>query len=512
MIRFLCSLAAFLLLAVASSRAASADAPPPRLGSSAFRFEDLAVKASGVGERRDVADLPTATLERFECHISTLNPGLPSHPPHRHAQEELIILKTGTLEVFINGRTERIGPGSLFFFASNDLHAVRNVGSTPATYLVFNVTTARTRTVPAAPAAESAPATALRSAVFDWEKLAVTPTKTGARRAVFDSPTVTCARLECHVTTLQPGASPHAGHRHPDEEIVVVKEGVMTATFGGATHTGGPGSIFFFASNDEHALRNAGASPATYYILRVVTEATPAAAKWISLFNGRDLEGWTVKVAKHPIGENYRDTFRVEDGVIKVSYDRYGKFDGQFAHLYTNQAYAHYILRVDYRLTGEVMPDAPKWTAQNSGVMLHAQSPLSMTLDQSWPVSLEGQFLAIGTQAGRQTGNVCTPGTDVEVNGKLTKAHIVEATGKLYPLDQWVTFEAEVHGHEEIIYRVNGVEVLRYQHPQLDPTEPDAQRLLAAGVSKRLGFGHIALQAEGNPVWFRNIRLLPLDE
>ena len=71
--------------------------------------------------------------------------------------------------------------------------------------------------------------------------------------------------------------------------------------------------------------------------------------EWHSLFNGNDLSGWTVKINKHPLGENYADTFRVEDGVIKVAYDRYGKFDEQFGHLYSNQAYSNYILRLEYR-------------------------------------------------------------------------------------------------------------------------------------------------------------------
>lgn len=237
----------------------------------------------------------------------------------------------------------------------------------------------------------------------------------------------------------------------------------------------------------------------------------PDDARWVSLFNGRDLEGWTVKVAQHPLGENFADTFRVEDGMIKVSYDKYSVFDQQFAHLYTHLAYSHYILRVEYRITGAVMADAPEWAGLNSGVMLHSQSPLSMTVPQLWPASLEGQFLAVGTKAGRQTGNVCTPGTNVEKDGQLTTAHIVEATGRLYPLDEWVSFEAEVHGYDEIIYRVNGAEVLRYQHPQLDPADADARRLLEAGADLRLSYGHIALQAEGQPVWFRNIRLLPLE-
>jgi hypothetical protein len=233
-------------------------------------------------------------------------------------------------------------------------------------------------------------------------------------------------------------------------------------------------------------------------------------SRWLPLFNGRDLDGWTVKVAKHPLGENFADTFRVEDGVIKVCYDRYASFDQQFGHLYTNCAYSHYVLRLEYRLTGAPIADAPGWARLNSGVMLHCQSPLSLTLEQAFPVCMEFQFLALGATAGRQTGNVCTPGTNLELNGQLVTAHIIDSTGKLHPLDEWVTVEAEVRGHDEVIHRVNGVEVLRYQHPQLDPRDRDAQRLLAAGIPLQLGFGHIALQAEGQPVWFRNIMLRPL--
>jgi hypothetical protein len=230
--------------------------------------------------------------------------------------------------------------------------------------------------------------------------------------------------------------------------------------------------------------------------------------KWISLFNGRDLEGWTVKIAKHPIGENYADTFRVEDGVIKVAYDKYGKFDEQFGHLYSNLPYSHYVLRLEYRFTGTPMPDAPEWAGYNSGVMVHSQSPLTMTVPQLWPASMEFQFLTQKTKAGRQTGNVCTPGTNLEMNGKLELRHILEAhDSTLSPSDEWIAAEIEVHGNDEIIHRVNGVEVLRYQHPQLDPREDSAKRLLALGAPLQLSSGHIALQAESQPVWFRNIRI-----
>src|SRR6186713_3736256 len=233
--------------------------------------------------------------------------------------------------------------------------------------------------------------------------------------------------------------------------------------------------------------------------------------EWHSLFNGRDLAGWTVKSNKHPLGENYAGTFRVEDGVIKVAYDRYGKFDEQFGHLYSNQAYSNYILRLEYRITGAAVADSPPWAKLNSGVMIHSQSPMSMGLNQPWPASTEFQFLSAGTTAGRQTGNVCTPGTNLEMKGKLLTDHIIESSAKMPAVDEWVSVEVEVHGNDEVIHRVNGVEVLRYQHPQLDPKEDSAKRLLALGAPLQLSSGHLALQAESQPVWFRNIRIRQLD-
>ncbi len=233
-------------------------------------------------------------------------------------------------------------------------------------------------------------------------------------------------------------------------------------------------------------------------------------SKWHSLFNGKDLSGWTIKIAKHPLNENYADTFRVEDGVIKVSYDKYGKFEERFGHLYTNQAYSHYVLRLEYKFTGSAVADAPHWAKLNSGVMIHSQSPLTLGLNQGWPASMEMQFLAVGATAGTQTANAVTPGTNLEMNGKLVTDHIIDSKSKLFPLDEWIEAEIEVHGNDEVIHRINGVEVLRYQRPQLDPKEESAQRLLAAGAPLQLSFGHIALQAEGQPIWFRNIKIRPL--
>jgi hypothetical protein len=238
--------------------------------------------------------------------------------------------------------------------------------------------------------------------------------------------------------------------------------------------------------------------------------AAPEGAEWHSLFNGKDLSGWTIKIAKHPLGENYRDTFRVEDNMIKVAYDKYDKFDGQFGHLYSNQAYSNYLLRLEYKITGKAVADSPPWAKLNSGVMIHSQSPLTLGLNQDWPASMEFQFLASGTEAGKQTGNVCTPGTNLEMKGKLLTEHIIESSAKMPAVDEWVNIEVEVHGNDEVIHRVNGVEVLRYQHPQLDPKEDSAQKLMAAGAALQLSYGHLALQAESQEVWFRNIRIKQL--
>ena len=233
--------------------------------------------------------------------------------------------------------------------------------------------------------------------------------------------------------------------------------------------------------------------------------------KWIDLFNGKDLQGWTVKITGHPVGENYADTFRVEDGILKCEYDDYGDFEGRFGHLYSNLSYSHYKLRLEYRFEGHRLTDAPKYVELNSGVMLHSQSPQSMELDQGFPASLEMQFLADLGKGQRQTGNVCTPGTDLVHDGKFTKRHIVKSSGPTLAADEWVAVEMEVRGHDEIIYRVKDKEVLRYKNPSLDPNSKEAKPLLALGANLKLSHGHIALQAEGQRVWFRNIQIMPLD-
>lgn len=245
----------------------------------------------------------------------------------------------------------------------------------------------------------------------------------------------------------------------------------------------------------------------------LLASPTKAEHPWVPLFNGKNLDGWTPKIAGHPTGENFANTFRVDEGILKVDYQGYRKFAGQYGHLFSNISYSRYILRLEYRFTGKMMTDAPGYVNLNSGVMIHSQTPQSMGLHQGFPSSMEIQFLADEGKGKRPTANVCTPGTNLEMDGKLVTQHIVESSAPTFPAAEWVRVEVEVHGGEEVIHRINGVEVLRYQRPQLDPRNElaPATELLDAGASQILNYGHIALQAEGQPVWFRKIEIQSLE-
>jgi hypothetical protein len=115
-------------------------------------------------------------------------------------------------------------------------------------------------------------------------------------------------------------------------------------------------------------------------------------AGWISLFNGKDLTGWTPKFAGHPLGDNLNNIFRVEDGLLKVSYDDNDEFKGDFGHLFYAPPCSHYLIRAVFRFTGEQLKGGPGWAYRNNGLMLYSQDPLTMGLDQEFPDSIEVQF------------------------------------------------------------------------------------------------------------------------
>ncbi|MGE0755378.1 MAG: DUF1080 domain-containing protein [Pirellulaceae bacterium] len=241
---------------------------------------------------------------------------------------------------------------------------------------------------------------------------------------------------------------------------------------------------------------------------------TQAAAdeNWIPLFNGRDLDDWTPKITKHALGDNFARTFRVEDGILKVSYEGYQNFDEQFGHLFYREPFSHYRLRIEYRFVGPQVAGGPGWAVRNSGVMLHCQPPESMDKDQKFPVSIEVQFLGGLGKGDRTTANLCTPGTHVVMGGQLVKRHCTNSHSKTYNGDQWVTVEMEVRGGRIVRHLIDGQVVLEYSGPQLDDQDPDAQKLLRAGAPRAVSQGYIALQSESHPIEFRKVELLKLDD
>jgi hypothetical protein len=232
---------------------------------------------------------------------------------------------------------------------------------------------------------------------------------------------------------------------------------------------------------------------------------------WVSLFNGKNLDGWTVKIKGHDVGDNYGNTFRVENGVLKVAYDQYRQFDGKFGHLFSKEKFSHYVLRVEYRFVGEQSQGGPGWAIRNSGVMLHSQSAESMRKDQDFPVSIEAQFLGGNGRDARPTANVCTPGTHIVMGGMLITRHCTNSKSKTFHGDQWVTAEIEVRGNGRIRHVVNGETVLEYEKAQLDEKDPDGARMIGGG-DKMLHEGYIALQAESHPVEFRKVEIRKLGQ
>lgn len=234
---------------------------------------------------------------------------------------------------------------------------------------------------------------------------------------------------------------------------------------------------------------------------------------WTSLFNGKDLDGWTPKITGSEFGDNYKNTFRVEDGVIKVSYDEYDDFGGKFGHLFYKHPFSKYKLRLEYRFTGDQCPGGPGWAFRNSGIMLHCQDPKTMRKDQEFPVSIECQFLGGGERGERPTASVCTPGTHIVMDGELVTQHCNNSKSKTYRGDQWVKLEVEVHGDGKIKHFINGDLVMEYEKPQLDPNDPDAAKLIQANSGeKMISGGYLSLQAESHPTEFRNIEITPLED
>ncbi|HAE68010.1 MULTISPECIES: 3-keto-disaccharide hydrolase [Sphingobacterium] len=233
--------------------------------------------------------------------------------------------------------------------------------------------------------------------------------------------------------------------------------------------------------------------------------------KPIQLFNGKDLKNWTPKIRNHKVGDNYKNTFRVEDGLLKVRYDGYDNFNFQYGHLFYNKEFSAYLLRVTYRFVGEQVNGGEGWAWRNSGAMLHGQDPNTMGVDQDFPISIEGQLLGGNGKDERTTSNLCTPGTNVVIDNKLFTPHCSSSTSKTYAGDQWVTADFLVLGDSLVQHILENKVVLQYNKPQIgggnvsgfDPKVKKDGQLLSKGT--------ISLQSESHPIDFKKVELYDLE-
>lgn len=246
-----------------------------------------------------------------------------------------------------------------------------------------------------------------------------------------------------------------------------------------------------------------------------VPQESDKSEKWVQLFNGKDLKDWLVKIRNHELGDNFANTFRVEDGLLKVRYDGYGDhFKERFGHIHYKAPFSHYRIRVEYRFVGDQCPGGPGWATRNSGIMLHGEDPKLMGKDQDFPASIEVQLLGGNGKRPRTTSNLCTPGTNVVMDGELKTQHCHSSKSKTYHGDQWVTAEVEVRGNKVIKHILEGEVVLEYTEPQLGggnvSEKGHVDVLVRKNGGKQLHGGYISLQSESHPVDFRKVEILKL--
>src|SRR3954451_14618213 len=237
----------------------------------------------------------------------------------------------------------------------------------------------------------------------------------------------------------------------------------------------------------------------------------PNRKEWIQLFNGKNLDGWVMKIAGYPLGENYASTFRVENGLLKVSYDQYGEFGNRFGHIfYRKRKFSHYVVAAEYRFVGEQVKCGPDWAFRNNGIMFHCQAPETMGKDQAFPISIEAQLLGGRNTGERSTANVCTPGTEIFRNGEMVKSHCFNSASETYRDDQWVRVEVEVLGSASVRHIINGRTVLEYGNLHIGGGNVNHFDPAIKKDGAPLVEGYLALQAESHPTEFRKIEVLDL--
>lgn len=233
--------------------------------------------------------------------------------------------------------------------------------------------------------------------------------------------------------------------------------------------------------------------------------------EWLQLFNGKDLNDWSIKITGYPLKENFGNTFRVENGVMKVSYDGYDQFSEKFGHIFYKDKFSYYLLGIEYRFVNEQANGGPGWAIRNSGAMLHCQNPNTMGVKQDFPISIEVQLLGGNGKDDRTTANLCTPGTNVVMNGKLFTNHCINSNSKTYHGDGWVRVDILVLGDSLIKHYVEKELVLEYEKPQIGGGNVSNYDSSVKKDGMLLKEGYIALQSESHPVEFRKVELLNLE-
>lgn len=242
--------------------------------------------------------------------------------------------------------------------------------------------------------------------------------------------------------------------------------------------------------------------PFLVLLISAKKDVNKSAPHWLNLFNGKNLNGWTPKIAGYKSGENFGNTFRVEQGILSTRYNAYDTFNNRFGALFYNKPFKDFRLKVEYRFTGDTVRGAPSWGYKDGGIQYFCEPPQSMKIDQSFPICLEYNLL--GT---RPSGEICANGMYVQINGKRNPDYCnVPTVKKQVPADDWVTAEIEVH-NGTIKHFINGEEVLSFEDPHYDSTNAIAKNFIN-GTDTKVSSGFISLQSNSHPMDFKSVAII----
>ena len=236
-------------------------------------------------------------------------------------------------------------------------------------------------------------------------------------------------------------------------------------------------------------------------------EESATSPQWVSLFNGENLDSWTMKIVGLELGENFGNTFRVEDGILSVRYDAYDSFNNRFGALYYNKVFSDYRLKVEYRFVGETAAGAPEWGYRDSGIQYHCQAPNSLGMDQNFPLCLEYNLHGGNGTDERPVGQICANGINIEIDGKKIEEYCTPPTIKhTFHGVQWVTLEIESK-NGVFKHFVNGEEILEFTNAQYNP-DHELGKLFFNETDNVVRKGYISLQSNSHPIDFRKIEII----